>query len=72
MYSLSTFDGGKDIYTRFYSNELQKVSGMPLDIIQTLKKETTPQGDVRHYVKLNLDGDTVFAWIRNPDLPRIE
>lgn len=68
MYSLTSFDGQMQILANFYENELQKISGSPFKIIQILKEEKHPSGLERAYVELNVNNETLFAWVNKKDL----
>ena len=68
MYTLTTFDGYEELLAKFYGNELQKVTGPNLELVNTVKKERTPQGILRVFAKFRSGNNTLFAWVNNSDI----
>ena len=68
MYSLTSFDGQTEILANFYSNELQKISGLPFKIDEIPQIENSPQGVTRYYAKIFVNNEPFFAWINTEDL----
>lgn len=69
MYSLTTFDGSDEIIANFYSNELQKVSGTPFEVVKIIKREQLPKkGLTRVFAEIKVNGEKFFAWLNESDL----